>query len=156
MHKLNQYVVLLIIILAVGGVATIIRGWLYTLVGERLVRKLRVDLFHKIVNQDMVFFDLNKTGELCKWLITCCLCTFQKHINDTHTTNVSPRRAHEPIIQRHHRDPRLFVSQYLYAAEMAVSIVLLFITSWRLTCVMMAVVPALMFVVIIYGKIVFN
>ena len=64
MHDINRYIILLMIIVGVGGVATTIRGWLYTLVGERLVRSLRASLFHKIVSQDVSFFDHNRTGEL--------------------------------------------------------------------------------------------
>lgn len=127
MHDLNRYAILLIIILAIGGVATIIRGWLYTLVGERLVRTLRADLFHKMVNQDVSFFDQNKTGELMNRL-------------SSDTTVIQNCLS-------------VNISMGLRAmAEMIVSIALLFITSWELSCVMMAVVPALMVVVILYGR----
>lgn len=127
MHDLNRYAVILMAILALGGVATIIRGWLYTLVGERLVRSLRASLFQKIVSQDVSFFDQNKTGELMNRLSSDTTV-----IQNCLSVNISMGlRA---------------------AAEMVVSIVLLFITSWELSCVMMAVVPALMVVVVIYGS----
>jgi ABC-type multidrug transport system fused ATPase/permease subunit len=126
-HDLNRYAVILMFILAVGGVATTVRGWLYTLVGERLVRQLRTSLFHKIVSQDVSFFDQNKTGELMNRLSSDTTV-----IQNCLSVNISMGlRA---------------------AAEMVVSIALLFITSWELSCVMMAVVPALMIVVVIYGS----
>jgi len=127
MKELNKYTIELLVILAFGGVASTFRGWLYTLVGERLVRNLRKSLFEKIVTQDIAFFDTNKTGELMNRLssdtavIQSCL-----------SVNISMGlRA---------------------VAEILVSLLLLFITSWQLTLVMMAVVPALMIVVILYGR----
>eukprot|EP01032_Pedospumella_encystans_P009076 gene9076-10714_t len=127
MEDLNRYAIILIFVLAIGGVATMIRGWLYTLVGERLVRSLRADLFRKIVNQDVTFFDQNKTGELMNRL-------------SSDTTVIQNCLS-------------VNISMGLRAlAEMFVSIVLLFITSWELSCVMLAVVPALMVIVSIYGR----
>lgn len=127
MHDLNRYAVLLIAILAIGGIATTIRGWLYTLVGERLVRTLRADLFRKMVNLDVSFFDQNKTGELMNRL-------------SSDTTVIQNCLS-------------VNISMGLRAmAEMMVSIALLFITSWELSCVMLAVIPALMVVVILYGR----
>lgn len=127
MNELNKYAFLLLLILIVGGISTTIRGWLYTLIGERLVRKLRADLFYKIVNQDITFFDVNKTGELMNRLssdtavIQSCL-----------SVNISMGLRS--------------------LAEVFVSVVLLFITSWELTLVMIAVVPALLIIIIIYGR----
>jgi len=127
MHDLNRYALVLILILAINGVSTIIRGWLYTLVGERLVRSLRDDLFRKIVNQDVSFFDQNKTGELMNRLSSDTTV-----IQNCLSVNISMGlRA---------------------VAEMVVSIFLLFITSWELSCVMLAVVPALMVIVAFYGS----
>jgi ABC-type multidrug transport system fused ATPase/permease subunit len=126
MHDLNRYAILLIIVLAIGGVATSIRGYLYTLVGERLVRSLRADLFHHIANQDVTFFDMNKTGELMNRL-------------SSDTTVIQSCLS-------------VNISMGLRAmAEMLVSVALLFITSWQLSCVMMAVVPVLVVMVAIYG-----
>lgn len=127
MHDLNRYAVILMAILAIGGIATTVRGWLYTLVGERLVRSLRASLFQKIVSQDVSFFDHNKTGELMNRL-------------SSDTTVIQNCLS-------------VNISMGLRAmAEMVVSIALLFLTSWELSCVMMAVVPALMIVVVIYGR----
>jgi ABC-type multidrug transport system fused ATPase/permease subunit len=127
MHKLYQYSFTLAAILAFGGVFTVIRGWLFTLVGERLVRSLRTDLFKQIVGQDIAFFDTNKTGELMNRLSSDTAA-----IQNCLSVNISMGlRA---------------------IAEVIVSIVLLFIVSWHLTLVMMAVVPLLMLIVVIYGR----
>eukprot|EP01040_Poterioochromonas_malhamensis_P015165 gene15165-16933_t len=94
---------------------------------ERLVRNLRKSLFEKIVTQDIAFFDTNKTGELMNRLSSDTAV-----IQSCLSVNISMGlRA---------------------VAEILVSLLLLFITSWQLTLVMMAVVPALMIVVILYGR----
>lgn len=125
--QLNRAAFVLLLILVFGGVASVFRGWLYTLVGERLVRNLRKNLFEKMIIQDISFFDVNKTGELMNRLssdtavIQSCL-----------SVNISMGlRA---------------------VAEIIVSIALLFITSWHLTLVMMAVIPALIIIISIYGR----
>jgi ABC-type multidrug transport system fused ATPase/permease subunit len=63
-NRLNMYTEILVIINLIGMIASAIRGWLFTLVGERIVRDLRTNLFHEIALQDISFFDTNKTGEL--------------------------------------------------------------------------------------------
>jgi ABC-type multidrug transport system fused ATPase/permease subunit len=127
MSDLKRYSVILLIIMAFGAVTAAIRGWLYTLLGERLVRNLRKMLFEKMIIQDISFFDLNKTGELINRLssdttvIQSCL-----------SVNISMGlRA---------------VSQTI------ISFCLLFITSWQLTVVMLAVVPVLVISAVIYGR----
>lgn len=127
MKDLNRYSIMTLIILAVGGIFTCIRGWLFTLVGERLVRNLRKDLFEHIMIQDIAFFDGNKTGELMNRL-----CSDTAVIQSCLSVNISMGLRS--------------------LAEVLVSIVLLFITSWKLTLVMMAVVPALMIIVALYGR----
>jgi ABC-type multidrug transport system fused ATPase/permease subunit len=126
-HELNGYILTLFIIFIIGGVFTFIRGWLYTLIGERLVARLRKDLFEHIIRQDIQFFDENKTGELMNRLssdttvIQSCL-----------SVNVSLGLRS--------------------AMQIAISLLLLFITSWRLTLVMISVIPVLIIFVRLYGK----
>jgi ABC-type multidrug transport system fused ATPase/permease subunit len=127
LKDVNRYSIMLLVILAVGGIFTTLRGWLFTLVGERLVRNLRTRLFEQIIVQDIAFFDTNKTGELMNRLssdtavVQSCL-----------SVNISMGLKS--------------------MAEVFVSIVLLFITSWKLTLVMMAVVPVLVIIVALYGR----
>ena len=68
----------LLIIFIVGSIATFIRSWLFNLVGERLVRKIRVDLFKSIMQQDIFFFDSNKTGTLSYSTLTYILLSHFK------------------------------------------------------------------------------
>lgn len=90
------------------------------------MRNLRQKLFEKIITQDISFFDSNKTGELMNRLSSDTAV-----IQSCLSVNISMGLRS--------------------MAEVCVSIVLLFITSWRLTLVMMAVVPVLIIVVALYG-----
>lgn len=126
-HELNGYIVTLFVIFVVGGVFTFIRGWLYTLIGERLVARLRKHLFEHIIRQDIQFFDQNKTGELMNRLAS-------------DTTVIQSCLS-------------VNVSMGLRAAmQILISLLLLFITSWRLTLVMISVVPVLIVFVRLYGR----
>jgi ABC-type bacteriocin/lantibiotic exporter with double-glycine peptidase domain len=39
----------------------------YNVISERIAKKLRGDLFEKLIRKDVEFFDSRKTGELCKF-----------------------------------------------------------------------------------------
>ena len=126
-HILNGYVLTLFIIFVIGGIFTFIRGWLYTLIGERIVARLRKDLFEHIIRQDIQFFDQNKSGELMNRL-------------SSDTTVIQSCLS-------------VNVSLGLRASmQVVVSLLLLFITSWRLTLVMISVIPVLIICVRIYGR----
>lgn len=109
-EKLNRVVIVLSVIFVIGGIFTFIRGYCYSLVGERLVRIIRKKLFECIIRQDISFFDVNKTGELMNRLsadttvIQSCL-----------SVNVSMSLRSLALI--------------------FVSTILLFVTSWKLTLV---------------------
>ena len=61
---LNQVAILLVLMFLVQSVFTMLRAWLFTVAGERVVRDLRVRLYSAILGQDMSFFDTGRTGEL--------------------------------------------------------------------------------------------
>jgi ABC transporter fused permease/ATP-binding protein len=51
-------------IFAVQGIASALRYVLFSVAGERVVNRLRGDLFQSLVNQETAFFDAQRTGEL--------------------------------------------------------------------------------------------
>ena len=57
-------VVILVIINIVGAIASMLRSWAFTLAGTRVVCTLRKHLFAAIIQQEVAFFDQNRTGEL--------------------------------------------------------------------------------------------
>ncbi len=48
----------------VQSVFSMLRAWLFTVAGERIVADLRKNLFRAIISQDVAFFDERRTGEL--------------------------------------------------------------------------------------------
>lgn len=61
---LNQLGLLLAALFVVQAVFAMVRSWLFTLAGERIVTQLRHELFRAILGQDTAFFDASRTGEL--------------------------------------------------------------------------------------------
>lgn len=61
---LNQYAGLLMVLFVLGAVFSMLRAWLFTVAGERVVARLRKDLYAAVVGQEMAFFDEVRTGEL--------------------------------------------------------------------------------------------
>ena len=62
--QVNKMVLILFLIGVVAGIASLLRSWAFTLAGMRVVCKLRKSLFAAIVQQEIAFFDTNRTGEL--------------------------------------------------------------------------------------------
>jgi ATP-binding cassette subfamily B protein len=62
--SLNTGAVLLVLLFLAQSVFAMLRVWLFTTAGERIVANLRVGLFEAIVGQDIEFFDHRRTGEL--------------------------------------------------------------------------------------------
>lgn len=62
--KINQIVILILIVFSVQAVASTLRYFLFTMAGERIVKQLRHNLYSAILRQEIAFFDFNKTGEL--------------------------------------------------------------------------------------------
>lgn len=63
-RALGREVLILGIIYLVGSIAAFFRAWMFTWAGQRLVARIRRDVFAAIVRQDIAFFDVNRTGEL--------------------------------------------------------------------------------------------
>lgn len=75
---------LLVVMFLVQSVFSMVRAWLFTVAGERVVARLRTDLFRAILSQDVAFFDLSRTGEL-----TNRLASDTTVLQNTVTVNVS-------------------------------------------------------------------
>lgn len=98
------------------GLFGFLRSWLFTLAGERVVARLRRDLYERIVEQEIGFFDAQRTGELLNRL-----SSDTNVIQNGVTVNISMAL-------------RFFV-------QALGSLAVLVWTSWQLTLVMLAVVP---------------
>ena len=63
-EMLNKAVLAMAAVFAVQGVAVAFRYYLFSVAGERIVTRLRESVFGAIIEQEIGFFDLRRTGEL--------------------------------------------------------------------------------------------
>lgn len=113
---LDRAVLALLGVFVLVGVFGFLRAWHFTLAGERVVARLRKDLYAHLVQQEVGFFDAQRTGELMNRL-----ASDTGILQNSVTVNVS------------------MALRFLLQA--VGSLAILFWTSWRLTLLMLAVVP---------------
>ncbi|BFZ05409.1 hypothetical protein BsWGS_08448 [Bradybaena similaris] len=127
MADLNRTVVILLLIYLGGSVFSLLRSWLFTLAGQRFVARLRKQLFRSIVFQEIAFFDVNRTGELCNRL-----ASDTQEVQKAVTVNMS------------------MLCRYLL--QILGSLVLMFYLNAALTGVLLAIVPVVSLSAMQYGK----
>lgn len=125
--QLRTTVVEMIIIVTISSIFTGLRGYLYNTAGERVVTRLRSQLFGAIAIQDIAFFDETKSGELVNRLASDCTV-----LQNTVTVNIS-------------MGLRSIIS-------LISSIFLLFFISWKMTLVILCFVPPLVIAAVIFGR----
>lgn len=64
LSEMNKYIIYMFLVYLVGSLASGVRSWLFELAGQRVVARLRTNVFKAIIKQDIEFFDTNRTGEL--------------------------------------------------------------------------------------------
>ncbi len=114
-------------IAVVQAVAVAARSALFTIAGERVVARLRSDLFARLMDQEIAFFDARKTGEL-----TNRLAADTTVLQSTVSVNISMGLR--------------------FMATILGGIGCLFYTSGELTLVMLAVVPPVALGAVAYGR----
>lgn len=114
-------------VFAVQGVFSALRAYLFTLAGERVVARLRRDLYTAILRQEIAFFDEQRTGEL-----TNRLAADTTVLQSATTSNVS-------MLLR-------------YGMTVIGGVAILVYTSWRLTLVMLSIVPVVVLGAVFYGR----
>jgi ABC transporter fused permease/ATP-binding protein len=82
--RLDTTVVLLVGMFFIQALFGMLRAWLFTLAGERVVTRLRQQLYEAILRQDVAFFDEVRTGEL-----TNRLASDTSVLQNTVTVNIS-------------------------------------------------------------------
>jgi ATP-binding cassette subfamily B protein len=125
--SLDSAAVLLVVLFAVQSIFSMLRAWLFTVSGERIVTNLRAKLFEAILRQDIEFFDHSRTGEL-----TNRLAADTAVLQNTVTVNVS-------MAMRHSLGAVGGLAMLLYMSP-------------RLTVAAMAVVPLAVIALVIYGR----
>ncbi|MEZ4431789.1 MAG: ABC transporter transmembrane domain-containing protein [bacterium] len=124
----DRWAGLLLVLFAFTAVLTAVRMYLFTVAGERIVTDLRARLYASLVRQEIGFFDTHRTGEL-----TNRLAADTTVVQNAATVNIS------------------MLLRYLITSLGAIGI--LAWTSWRLTLVMLALVPVAVIGALFYGRI---
>lgn len=124
---LNRSIVVLLIIFIIGGVARFVKIFFIDLSGQRLVARLRKFTFASIMIQDIEFFDVSRTGDL-----TNRLSSDIEVLQLTVTNQLA--NTFEAIVQ------------------IIGALILLFISSWKLTLVILGVVPAIVIISVVYMR----
>ena len=124
---LESSVAQLAVIFVAGGFFSFVRGYLFTLAGERVVARIRRVLFSCLIVQDISFFDTNKTGELMNRLSSDTTV-----IQSAVTINVSMGLR--------------------FGAQVIIGIILIFFESWRLSLLMLSIIPPIVVVGVVYGR----
>lgn len=124
---LDSAALFLVAIAAVQAAAAAIRFALFTVAGERVVTRLRADLFARLMAQDIAFFDERKTGELASRLSSDTTV-----LQNTVSVNISMALR--------------------FVASIIGGVGFLLYTSPRLSLVMLAIVPPVALGAVAYGR----
>ncbi|KAI9028255.1 hypothetical protein CLU79DRAFT_697155 [Phycomyces nitens] len=125
--SMPQFFGALSVVFVIGAAANTGRVLLFRISGERIIQRLRANLYKSILKQDMAFFDKNRTGELISRLSVDTAI-----VGKSLTNNVSDGlRA---------------------LATAAVGSSMMFYGSPQLTGIMMLIVPPVAIFAIVYGR----
>ncbi|CAF0729152.1 unnamed protein product [Rotaria sordida] len=129
MHLVNINVLILLGINCAGAIASSFRSWLFELSGQRIVYRLRQNIFNSIIKQEVGFFDDTRTGEL-----TNRLSSDTQVLQNAVTVNIS-------MLVR-------------FLVQIIGSLAVMFYLEVTLTLVLMVVVPMIILISKQYGSIV--
>lgn len=127
LSQLNMAAFLALGVFAIQSVTSALRYYFFTLAGERTVKRLRAKLFGQILGQDVSFFDKQKTGELLGRLSSDTAV-----LQNALSVNIS-----------------MLVRSLVQAAG---GLVMLFMTSAKLTIFILVIIPPLGFLAARFGK----
>jgi ABC transporter fused permease/ATP-binding protein len=117
----------LVVVFVIQAVASSLRYALFSTSGERVVAQLRSDLFASLMNQEVAFFDVRRTGELVN------------------------RLASDTAVLQNAVSVNISMGLRFFASVVG-GIGFLIYTSPRLTLVMLAVVPPVALGAVAYGR----
>ncbi len=125
--EVDRAAMLLAVIFVIQGVAVGLRHYLFTVAGEHIVTRLRADLYGAIVRRDIAFFDERRTGEL-----TNRLSADTQILQNTVSVNIS-----------------MALRNVVTAIG---GLIALWLTSGKLTLLMIAVVPPATVAAVYFGR----
>lgn len=109
------------------AITSSVRYYLFTMSGERIVLRLRTQLFEHILKQEVAFFDFQRTGELMSRLASDCTT-----LQNTVSVNISMGLRN--------------------LAQVVGGFAFMFYTSWRLSSLMLVLIPPIALSTAFFGK----
>nr|GEX39685.1 ABC transporter B family member 27-like [Tanacetum cinerariifolium] len=68
LNSVKDTILAVVAVVVVGSFSTALRAWLFSSASERVVARLRKDLFGPLMHQEIAFYDVTRTGELLRRL----------------------------------------------------------------------------------------
>lgn len=127
LEAVKNTILAIVLIVIVGSACTAVRAWLFSSASERVVARLRKNLFSHLVHQEIAFFDVTRTGELLSRL-----SEDTQIIKNAATTNLSEALRN--------------------LSTAFIGLGFMFTTSWKLTLLALAVVPVISVAVRQFGR----
>lgn len=127
LNAVKDTILAVVVVVVVGSLSTALRAWLFSSASERVVARLRKDLFGHLMHQEIAFYDVTRTGELLSRL-----SEDTQIIKNAATTNLS-----EAL--------RNLTTAFIGLGFM-------FSSSWKLTLLALVVVPIISVAVRYFGR----
>ncbi|XP_065855147.1 ABC transporter B family member 27 isoform X4 [Euphorbia lathyris] len=127
MDAVKSSILNIVLIVVTGSVCTALRAWLFSAASERVVARLRKNLFGHLINQEIAFFDVTRTGELLSRL-----SEDTQVIKNAATTNLSEALRN--------------------VTTALIGVVFMFSSSWKLTLLALVVIPIISIAVKKFGR----
>ncbi|PHT96599.1 ABC transporter B family member 27 [Capsicum chinense] len=127
LEAVKNTILAIILIVVTGSLCTALRTWLFSSVSERVVAHLRKNLFSHLIQQEIAFFDVTRTGELLSRL-----SEDTQIIKNAATTNLSEALRN--------------------LTTALIGIGFMFSSSWKLTLLSLVVVPIISIGVHKFGR----
>ncbi|KAH8483645.1 hypothetical protein H0E87_028162 [Populus deltoides] len=127
LDAVKNTILYIVLIVVVGSLCTALRAWLFSSASERVVARLRKDLFSHLINQEIAFYDVTRTGELLSRL-----SEDTQIIKNAATTNLS--------------------EAFRNLTTALIGVCFMFSSSWKLTLLALAIVPVISVAVKKFGR----
>lgn len=127
LDDVKSTVLAIVLIVVIGSVSTALRSWLFSSASERVVARLRKNLFSHLIQQEIAFYDVTRTGELLSRL-----SEDTQIIKSAATTNLSEALRN--------------------VTTSMIGIGFMFSSSWKLTLLALVVVPVIAIGVRKFGR----
>ncbi|PHT32441.1 ABC transporter B family member 27 [Capsicum baccatum] len=127
LEAVKNTILAIILIVVTGSLCTALRTWLFSSVSERVVARLIKNLFSHLIQQEIAFFDVTRTGELLSRL-----SEDTQIIKNAATTNLSEALRN--------------------LTTALIGIGFMFSSSWKLTLLSLVVVPIISIGVHKFGR----